>query len=204
VKSDSGVTFGQIIAALMFIGGAAAGPGYWLYSKSYSGKLLDRYEIRHTGGGFRAVSVALSPDMNPIGLAISADYRYSSSSDRSAHVSTALYDGGSRLAHGTAIFEPDKEREKPSQSGMRISVGSRGSSKTVFLDSFAVPRADNYTFQFSGSRPGESSGVRLSDMRLELRRNMKPANMKIVWTGTGALVFSLLFGWMFAPVRVEN
>ena len=71
------------------------------------------------------------------------------------------------------------------------------------LSSFTVPRADNYTFQFSGPRPGDPFAVRLSDIQLELRRNMKPANMKIVWTGVGFLVFSLLFGWMFKPDRIE-
>jgi hypothetical protein len=204
MSTDSGgfsITFGEIVAAVMFIGGLVAGPGYWMYSRTKSGTLLDPQEIRYLPNGFRTLTTTLTPDMNPIGMAISASY-YGSPHERNAYIGVAVRDGKSQLAQGTAPFKPEAEKDKE-KGGLNVQL-ARSTRGTVFIDTFSVPHAGNYEFHFNGTRPQESGTVRWSDARLELRRNMKPANMKIVWTGTGVLVFSLLFGWMMVPARVEN
>ncbi len=59
--------------------------------------------------------------------------------------------------------------------------------------------AGSYTVRFRGSAP-EAFGVRLSDARLHVRRNVKLPHMKTVWWGVGILVAGIVIGMFTGDV----
>ena len=177
-------TFGSLLASLMLLAGLATGPGYYFYCTWFTGKHVGEYPIRAEGRGIQPVTLPLDPDMNPIGMDISA-FVIGSAGDAAPWIGMTLHDGRTRLLEGLATFKIGKD-------------GAAG-EHTVILGSFSVPRADRYTVHFNGAL-GSSSGPRLSNPRLLVRRNMKEPNMTIVWWGVAILVASFLASWLAGDV----
>lgn len=178
MNADGSFSLSTWITGLMFTGGLIAGPGYYFYCVGFSGKNAGEYSIQRQGNSFSPVTVPLDPGMNPIAMEISA-YVSGSQSDRAASIGMALDDGPTRLVAGSASFSIGKD--------------GAGGRHSVVLERFSVPRADSYTVRFSGSAPATFS-VRLSDTRLQVRRNVKLPDMKTVWWGVGILVASIVIG----------
>lgn len=176
MERDKPLSLGSLISGLMFVIGLVTGPGYYFYCTWYSGKNAGEYAIQPERNGFAPVALRLDPDMNPIAVAISAHVS-GSASDQLAWIGMALDDGPTRLISGTANFSADKD-------GTSV-------RHTVVFGQFSVPRADRYTVHLNGTM-GETFGVRLTEARLQVRRNVREPHMKVVWWGVGILVASFL------------
>ena len=178
MNPDGSFSLSTWIVGFMFIGGFIAGPGYYGYCVAFSGEQAGEYAIQQEGKGYRPVIVTLDPKMNPVIMEISA-YVSGSHSDSASWIGMALDDGPQRLVAGSASFSIGKDEAN--------------GRHTVVLDRFSVPRADRYTVRFNGSTPGAFT-ARLSDIRLEVRRNVKIPDMRTVWWGLGIFVASIFIG----------
>jgi hypothetical protein len=188
---------GTWIAAVLFFGGLAAGPGYYLYCTSFTGELVSELAVRPQDRGQRTGTLELDPAMNP--LRIQIDATTSGWKDEwPAKVDVALYDGRTPVLQSQAEFLMHDERDKKGFIAMTPST-----RQSVSLQTFKVPRPATYTLRF-GVTEASGKAVRVSQPAARIYRNTRVPNMKLVWSGVAVAVIAALLGWMVTPARVEN
>jgi hypothetical protein len=170
---------GNFFLVVLFIAGLAIGPGQYLWATLGGGQVMGGHEIQEQGNAYKPITLTLIPEMNPIGMTVRAN-RYGSKADKPAQLRVVVGNGQAQLADETVTFPKGGDKEGDSKRAGR----------------FSVPRNGVYTFQITGTRRGEPGAVDLRQPTLELRRNMRSVNMKLVWAGSAAMVAALLLlGW---------
>jgi hypothetical protein len=184
------ITVWSVIVGLAFLGGVAAGPGYYIYCAGFSGKRVDTRTLRESQGGYQPVEVALDPSMNPVRLELSATVRRSASRDQPVRFHVRLLDGGTVLMEKSISLEI-KEKE-PDRQSQATTVGTA-----------QLPAGGRYVVQIGGGPARNSLSV--SNLEIVVWRNARMPNMKIVWWGVGIMVASLVFGGLTGEVvRVDR
>ena len=168
------------IGGLMFVVGIVAGPVYYFYCESFSGRAAGEYQINKRDNAYPPLSLTLDPEMNPIILWVSGSGD-GHEGDSPTWLRLSLLDGKARLLTESIGFSLDKD--------------SRGVHLTQSLGQISVPRAAQYAFVVETSHSLGRS-VAVSDLRLTVKRNARVPNMRIVWSGVGLLVVGLLLGFM--------
>jgi len=168
------------ITGLMFLGGLAAGPGYWIYCAGFSGKLASEHIVVAQGGGFRPIEIDLDPSMSPVRVEISGTLRKRSGRAKPVGYHVALLDGRTVLLEKSANFElGEKDRDSVASS--------------IVLGTATVLEAAKYAVRVRGGNVDRDT-VAISDVRISVWRNAREANMKIVWWGIGVMLAGLLIG----------
>jgi hypothetical protein len=179
------------ITGLMFLGGLAAGPAYYIYCVGFSGKEAHSASIVQAGNGYRPVVLNLDPAMNPVRLEVRGEAYRRSSGSASVAYRARLLDGRTPLLEKTFSFDfkhDDKNDHKTQSHALGI---------------ITIPNEGQYTLVVSGGET-RNSDVRISNLEAAVWRNAKMANMKIVWWGIGVMVTGLILAGLtgeLVPVR---
>lgn len=204
------------VSGLLMVAGLVAGPGYWAYGKYLSGDKVGEFplmerEVDHTSaGGFSATSaeeaeyfpveVELTPAMNPIALIVSSRaVPPTTSANRTKHAAftmTATSEGEPVWREDFGISYTRKKEEKDT-----IKIGALGEAQfphlTKRLELFRVPEAGTYTFEAkTAPREGDAlDHLVVTEMELTLRRNVQPADTRIVLAGLAVFLVSFAGLW---------
>lgn len=186
------------ITGLMVLGGLAAGPGYFVYCMAFSGKKVATYSMDKQQGRYRPVTLALDPEMNLILLKVHARVEGSSSNSPTS-LRVWLREDRTELLGTSVTFSIERDKDRADNASI-VEYQAKA------LDQFSVPSAGKYTFSVEEPRAGHRS-VQVSNLEVEVRRNAKAPNMKIVWWGVGILVAGFVLGWLtdtLVPGRRED
>ena len=172
------------IAGLWFLGSA------W-YRWGASGEVLYSGGIQSNTGSLRRVDLDLDPSMNPLRMWLSADVveMERGLTTKYSYVGVSLQLHGRAVVKESAAFtiEPDRDRDgkrNPRQGGTSIN----------FPD-FSVAEPGRYQLVASSSDLGPRAAI--TNLKVEVRRNVKGWDVKRVWWGVGLIVFGGLLQWMF-------
>lgn len=201
---------------LFMITGLAIGPGYWAYGKYLSGDKVGEFplmerEVDHTSvagisstsakeAEYFPVEVELTPAMNPVALIVSSRaVPPSTSANRTKHAAfrmTAISGGEQVWREDFGISYTRKKEEKDT-----IKIGALGKAQfphiTKRLDLFRVPEAGTYTFEAeTAPRDGDAlDHLIVSEMDLTIRRNVQPADTRVVFAGFGLFLVAFAGLW---------
>ena len=183
---------GQFIAVLLAVAGIIAGPGYFFYTHSFSGKAVGTFEISGRvarlalpggmglsfgrAGAFRPVSLDLDPKMNPLSFTLRGTME--------RRVDAATYRArlflGSRPVLDKGVWLTRKEKDSDREAVV-ADVGN-----------LTVESAGQYQFVLEDS--SQAGSEKVTGLNIEVRRNVKAPNMRIVWTGVALLVLGCMIG----------
>lgn len=184
---------GKFIAGLLAVAGIIAGPGYFFYVHSYSGERVGTFEISGRvsrlalpggfgvsvgrGGAFKPFSVDLDPKMNPLSFSLSG--KMAPNVDNATFRARLFAGNRTVLDKGVWLSRHDKNRANadPVSSDLgRVNVESPGQ------------------YHFVLEEPTLSSRENVTGISVEVRRNVRDPNMRIVWTGVALLVIGCMIG----------
>jgi hypothetical protein len=167
--------------------GLLLGPGYFLYARHLTGAVVGTYPVATAAGGrLEPVLLSLSPDMSPVRLIlrVSADHGPSY---------TGAPTAAPRNRYRAAVT---REGQVVAESVFELVANTLESSFQEFAEVLATLRIDApgaYGVQIEETGKPQ---MRVTAASLELRRNARDPNMRLVWAGAallGAGLLALLF-----------
>lgn len=187
------------VAVLSIVIGLFAGPGYYFYYTLFSGQQVGKYQVTERAstwslpggitmrfgvtGGYKPFGVNLDPQMNPVRLiwhALVDDHVIGADKVRQNRYMVSMYLDQQLLLKESMQIVRNKEVGK--KSG-----GIKDEWKTI--GTLDVPRAGQYHFVIEEMAKPE---LRVSDISIEVRRNIEFPDMRIVWPGTALLATAFL------------
>jgi hypothetical protein len=167
---------------MLVVAGLVAAPGYYVYTTFATGATAGRFALRAqaAGGGYGPLLITLTPEMNPVVLVVhaQAQWRGHEYGPLRNRYSAVLYTG--ELPVAERRFELTA-----------MAVESHFQTYRVPLSSFEVPIAGEYRLLVAEAAPRD---LQVDKLELEIRRNVRNPDPRVVWTGVGLLVagFALL------------
>jgi hypothetical protein len=195
----------RICVAITFAGFVATG-GYLIYTKFLSGWPAGQFKPERVAAGtpipagiapepsdaefLAAVSLKLSPDMNPVRLTWTSKIAGGGAvqSKERARFNVMLFHGDRQLFY-TSVFvgnEPDTITTRQ----IRGLLGRHA----VPIGVVDVPIADTYTLYIDEAG---FSQLRVRDVRIEVWRNVLPFDMRIALAGFGVVILGLVLRFYF-------
>ncbi len=192
----------KLVSVLLLLIGLVLCPGYLIYAVGFSGEQVDALQFVDQDinsvsiGGFRASSsgedrssnensIQLSPEMNPIRLIAKAKYSANPAISFTQHSAFEL-----SMYHGADLLwtEPFKVSESAPDSGEKRSANHiTNSSQPVKLVS--VDQAAEYKLRLKRLREQD---VRISNLSIEVRRNVSEVKASIWGTGSALMLVGIL------------
>lgn len=176
----------RALSWLLILAGLAAGPGYYLYARYFTGAvvaehllavLADDRVARHSP------AVRLAPDMSPVRfvLRISAEHGPS-------------YEGAPRNRYRAVIQRDGTTVAESAFELVSTTLESSFQEHAQVLATLAVAQAGDYRLALEDTTEPQ---MRVTALRLEVRRNVHEPDRRVVWGGVVLLVLAVvrfLFG----------
>tara|TARA_R110002124_G_scaffold234886_1_gene400238 strand:+ start:24627 stop:25271 length:645 start_codon:yes stop_codon:yes gene_type:complete len=193
--------------ALLLVVGVIVGPGYLIYNSKFSGKHVKNLEVysqdlltTNTGGVRLSQSLnesfqkrhllKLDPSMNPIRLI--ARFRYHQNSvfnHRCSEYKAILYLGDKEVfSKGFTLIESKSKSEDSKQKPTSLSF-ERKTRSTKPVHTFSIYEPGTYEIELERKRKQE---VSVTNMAIEVRRNVDKPNMLILVSGFSLLLLGVL------------
>lgn len=169
------------MSIVLLILGLLLGPGYYVYTRYFTGQVVATQALPLAGTRIEATNVAVRPDMNPIGLVL----RFSA-------------------AHGQTINPPDTPRNAYRArlvDGERVVLDERFSLISSLVESavalqfqqalplFDAERAANYRLELS--LDGDAQ-MQVSSVDVQVRAGMRAPDLRVVAAGLVLLVLGVV------------
>lgn len=207
----------KAISTILLLAGILAGPGYFFYCTSFSGKSLERVTVfsqdvsSFSAGGVTVqssganaqwntpVSFELTPEMNPISVKAVIRYMKPASAMRKrTEYKAELAEGKKTVWARTFSISSKKEKE----DDKTIKIGDSMLAKTTIpIKTFSVEKAGPYTLNLQNA--GEH-GLAVANLDVALRRNVMIPNMVILLSGGMALLLGVAGLVTFGKRRPKN
>jgi hypothetical protein len=181
----------KALASLLGLAGLICAAGYPLYVYKFSGKAVGTYEVRPVDpsrsqqeylgpAAVRPIELQLDPAMSPVSFAWSGKIWFENNSDFSYRGYRATLSlGKEQLLSESISVKGDKKAARGDNTFYR---------QVVKIGQLDVPSAGTYRFELL-DQPSQS-GTRVQQLQIEVRRNVKSINYKIVWAGVALMVLA--------------
>jgi hypothetical protein len=172
--------------ALVLIG-VVAGPGYWAFARLYGGTEVGRVRLQADGaGGLSSPAFRLVGDMAPVALVLAAHGDFLPVTDP--------YDAP-RERYRVRLYRQGVEVQA---ADFELAAPSAAVSEPVFRERvLLVGRLESGDFHAVISPRGDPR-MTLGQATLEIRRDQRPADGRVVLAGLGLAAIGLL-GLLLAP-----
>lgn len=171
------------MALVLVVVGLLLGPGYYVYQKFYTGRILHSIPLAPASDGFQPASFVVGPEFGPIRIVLRA----------SADHDPVIDNTPPRLRYTAEVrAEPGATASFPVEF-VATSIESEFREFTAEIATLPVAQATTYHVSL---RQVEPSGMSVRSAVLEIRGDVSEPDMRLVWggvllLGTGALLLVL-------------
>jgi len=187
----------QALASLIGLVGLLLAVGHPFYVSNFSGKVVGTYELKVAGPvrspqryvgpvKYRPIELTLDPSMNPVMFNWVGRIWFENNSEFSFRSYSATLSLGQEQVLSKSI---DVKGDKGVARGDRYFH-----SRVVEIGQVNVPSAGSYRFELL-DRPSHNE-TEVEQLRVEVRRNVKATNYKIVGGGIVLIVLASVITWL--------
>jgi hypothetical protein len=171
---------GRALLWLATLGGFLIGPGYFLYTRYFTGAVVAVHQLGLPAGagGARSAEVALEPAMSPVRFILRVSTEHGPS-----------LRGAPRNRCRTVIEAEDKSVASSEIELVSNSIESTVQEFAEVLATLEVPRPAVYRVTLE---EGADPGMNATRTQVEVRRNVREPDTRIVWAGVALLLAGLV------------
>ena len=199
----------RLLLVILMIIGCFAGPGYFIYSKFYSGSsyktiTMMTQKVQHAKVGHlqvhkttnkqwnSPVSLDLAPSMNPITVTASVQYLKPQDKVRRANrYNIKLMKGEKPVWEDDFSVSYHKKKKKDGPENLAAAT-QKFATTNISVRTFSVKESGSYTLEISQNQDSSIRELVVDSLDIEIRQNVLVTNVNIVIAGFLALLVGVL------------